>query len=252
MSPTCSSRFFVGRNARSATARTTLLSPCPADGTSHTPGAGRKRTPLPGRVATGNRSLNEFGSGAARGVCTCASRVTPVVCSARFGGLAHARRRATRACALVCVPAALPWPSPAAAVDDRQGRSPGQGRAGRRVPRRGRGGRRSRSSRSSPRARRCSIVVRNAGDERDPEHRRHRPVRRVEGRPERLVRPPDRRAERTPTRTGRLRRRPDSRVGPARASRQDLDPLERSSAYVNTYTLGPLTPNKEQVRSSGR
>src|SRR2546423_13187788 len=26
MSPTCSSRFFVGRNARSATARTTLIS----------------------------------------------------------------------------------------------------------------------------------------------------------------------------------------------------------------------------------
>jgi hypothetical protein len=28
------------------------------------------------------------------------------------------------------------------------------------------------------------------------------------------------------------------------ASRQDLDPLERSSAYVNTYTLGPLAPNR--------
>ena len=28
------------------------------------------------------------------------------------------------------------------------------------------------------------------------------------------------------------------------ASRQDLDPLERSSAYVNTYTLGKLAPNR--------
>jgi hypothetical protein len=28
------------------------------------------------------------------------------------------------------------------------------------------------------------------------------------------------------------------------ASRQDLDPLERSTAYVNTYTLGPLAPNR--------
>jgi hypothetical protein len=28
------------------------------------------------------------------------------------------------------------------------------------------------------------------------------------------------------------------------ASRQDLDPLERSNAYVNTYTLGPLAPNR--------
>ena len=28
------------------------------------------------------------------------------------------------------------------------------------------------------------------------------------------------------------------------ASRQDLDPLERSSAYVNTYTLGTLRPNR--------
>jgi len=28
------------------------------------------------------------------------------------------------------------------------------------------------------------------------------------------------------------------------ASRQNLDPLERSSAYVNTYTLGPLGPNR--------
>lgn len=28
------------------------------------------------------------------------------------------------------------------------------------------------------------------------------------------------------------------------ASRQQLDPLERSSAYVNTYTLGPLGPNR--------
>lgn len=28
------------------------------------------------------------------------------------------------------------------------------------------------------------------------------------------------------------------------ASRQDLDPLERSSAYVNTYPLGPLGPNR--------
>jgi hypothetical protein len=28
------------------------------------------------------------------------------------------------------------------------------------------------------------------------------------------------------------------------ASRQQLDPLERSSAYVNTYTLGPLAPNR--------
>ena len=28
------------------------------------------------------------------------------------------------------------------------------------------------------------------------------------------------------------------------ASRQELDPLERSSAYVNTYTLGPLAENR--------
>jgi hypothetical protein len=28
------------------------------------------------------------------------------------------------------------------------------------------------------------------------------------------------------------------------ASRQQLDPLERSTAYVNTYTLGPLGPNR--------
>lgn len=28
------------------------------------------------------------------------------------------------------------------------------------------------------------------------------------------------------------------------ASRQELDPLERSSAYVNTYTLGPLAANR--------
>lgn len=28
------------------------------------------------------------------------------------------------------------------------------------------------------------------------------------------------------------------------ASRQDLDPLERSTAYVNTYTLGGLDPNR--------
>ena len=28
------------------------------------------------------------------------------------------------------------------------------------------------------------------------------------------------------------------------ASRQNLDPLERSTAYVNTYTLGPLGPNR--------
>ena len=28
------------------------------------------------------------------------------------------------------------------------------------------------------------------------------------------------------------------------ASRQNLDPLERSTAYVNTYTLGPLAPNR--------
>jgi hypothetical protein len=36
--------------------------------------------------------------------------------------------------------------------------------------------------------------------------------------------------------------------GPDRpASGQELDPLERSSAYVNTYTLGPLAPNKEQT-----
>ena len=28
------------------------------------------------------------------------------------------------------------------------------------------------------------------------------------------------------------------------ASRQQLDPLERSSAYVNTYPLGPLAPNR--------
>lgn len=28
------------------------------------------------------------------------------------------------------------------------------------------------------------------------------------------------------------------------ASRQDLDPLERSTAYVNTYTLGPLAANR--------
>ena len=33
--------------------------------------------------------------------------------------------------------------------------------------------------------------------------------------------------------------------GPDRpASRQELDPLERSSAYVNTYALGPLAPNR--------
>jgi hypothetical protein len=33
--------------------------------------------------------------------------------------------------------------------------------------------------------------------------------------------------------------------GPDRpASRQQLDPLERSNAYVNTYTLGPLAPNR--------
>jgi hypothetical protein len=33
--------------------------------------------------------------------------------------------------------------------------------------------------------------------------------------------------------------------GPDRpASRQQLDPLERSSAYVNTYALGPLAPNR--------
>jgi len=28
------------------------------------------------------------------------------------------------------------------------------------------------------------------------------------------------------------------------ASRQQLDPLERSTAYVNTYSLGPLAPNR--------
>ncbi len=28
------------------------------------------------------------------------------------------------------------------------------------------------------------------------------------------------------------------------ASRQELDPLERSTAYVNTYSLGPLAPNR--------
>jgi hypothetical protein len=28
------------------------------------------------------------------------------------------------------------------------------------------------------------------------------------------------------------------------ASRQNLDPLERSTAYVNTYALGPLAPNR--------
>jgi hypothetical protein len=34
--------------------------------------------------------------------------------------------------------------------------------------------------------------------------------------------------------------------GPGRpASRQKLDPLERSSAYVNTYPLGPLAPNRK-------
>jgi hypothetical protein len=37
----------------------------------------------------------------------------------------------------------------------------------------------------------------------------------------------------------------DQIPGSARpASRQDLDPLERSSAYVNTYTLGPLGANR--------
>jgi hypothetical protein len=37
----------------------------------------------------------------------------------------------------------------------------------------------------------------------------------------------------------------DQIPGAARpASRQRLDPLERSSAYVNTYTLGPLAPNR--------
>jgi hypothetical protein len=29
------------------------------------------------------------------------------------------------------------------------------------------------------------------------------------------------------------------------ASRQNLDPLERSTAYVNTYALGPLAPNRK-------
>jgi hypothetical protein len=37
----------------------------------------------------------------------------------------------------------------------------------------------------------------------------------------------------------------DQIPGSARpASRQELDPLERSSAYVNTYTLGPLGANR--------
>ena len=37
----------------------------------------------------------------------------------------------------------------------------------------------------------------------------------------------------------------DQIPGSARpASRQDLDPLERSTAYVNTYTLGPLGANR--------
>jgi hypothetical protein len=35
--------------------------------------------------------------------------------------------------------------------------------------------------------------------------------------------------------------------GPDRPKGSQLDPLERSSAYVNTYTLGKLAPNREAV-----
>jgi hypothetical protein len=66
-------------------------------------------------------------------------------------------------------------------------------------------------------------------------------VRRHEERAGRLVRPPDQRY-------GHRRQEPtfvvDRIPGPDRPKgNEQLDPLERSSAYVDTYTLGPLAPN---------
>src|SRR5436190_1352960 len=89
MSPTCSSRFLVGRNARSATARTTLVSSL-VSGAYAGPGCVWKRTPLPSWVPTGNRRAR---------LASAPESGFPVVSSGRFGedwGASTDRRASSR------------------------------------------------------------------------------------------------------------------------------------------------------------
>src|SRR5436305_12484741 len=77
MSPTCSSRFFVGRNARSATARTTPSAP---------PVTGQRGTPLSSaRKTTGSVLGGQLGTVAYPTPETASRAAWAVVCSDRFG-----------------------------------------------------------------------------------------------------------------------------------------------------------------------
>ena len=189
MSPTCSSRFLVGRKTRSAAALTT---------TEFLPRGNYPRSPentYAGEayaMRIGSARGNRWGTQPAR---QCGSRwyVRPALRGWRLTGSVPACGRGMR----------------------RRG-APGRKRAGGQLPGRGRVGASSPRTRSSRRASKLEVTVRNAGERDDPEHRhdggRVRPSherRRRGGRQPSRLRP-----ERRP---GRDRRLPGGKGrGPAR------------------------------------
>ena len=238
MSPTCSSRFFVGRNARSAAARTNVsLLPAPSGPRQHA----RSGTKAYAIAATGGNRQPSLNACGYRRILPRARR-HPVVCSRRFGasdggeGRAHAR---SRACRLLAVAR-----RPRCGGGRPSGRPPGQGRAGGQVPGRGRARPSSRSSRSSPRTRRWRSSCATPATRRSPTS--PSPCSAATRRTARTARSTARSRAQQQADKNRpdVRRRPDPRLGRGPTSRQELDPLERSSAYVDTYTLGPLGPNR--------
>ena len=138
MSPTSSSRFLVGRNARSATARTTLILPA-----ARAPG-GRASLCSASTTPWRSRCQQRQPSSSAPGAVLCSS----ALCR---------RRRLHLAPALLC---AL-----ALALVRRRG-APGRERAGGRLQGRGRRGAASRPTRSWPSARTSTITVAQRGDKR--------------------------------------------------------------------------------------
>ena len=241
MSPTCSSRFLVGRNTRSAAARTNASPPVPSERTSTRP----ERDEAYGIAATGgnrqpflNQAQTEQGvperAPAPRGAGTRGMFT-------RALGPVH-RRRAARTCsafAFAAVAAALTAGcGGTTAKGDRQDKDEPEGDFPVSVEEATFPLKQDLAQSST-----MKVVVRNAGDREIPNIavtvQCPRTKNGQNGSFDRQI------ASQSQADNNRPNFVVDTIPGSERpASRQRLDPLERSSAYVNTYTLGKLAPNR--------
>ena len=145
------------------------------------------------RVATGNLSLNPGHAGLQSARDRAPRRLTPVVCSARFGGLARAPEESDRR-VRVRVHAGACRGRLRMRRHDRQGRPPGQGRAGGRLPVAVEEAEFPPTQKLARDARRCASSCATPATSAIPNIAVTVQCEDDEGRPERLVRPPDRRA----------------------------------------------------------